>query len=58
MTVEEYNTLNLVKENTKKKTTVCCTIIFEMKEKYHNVLFQPRRNSDFEVYVQSFRLIQ
>jgi hypothetical protein len=29
-----------------------------MQEKGHDVLFQPRRNLDFAVYVQSFRLIQ
>ena len=50
MNVGEYNTIGLVKDNTKKKTTVIlyffCTIIFEMQEKGHNVLLQPRCNLD------------
>ena len=47
MNVGEYNTLDLVKDNTKKKHAFFVfffTIIFEMQE---NVLFQPRRNLDF-----------
>ena len=36
--VGEYNTLDLVKDN---------TIIFEMQEKGHNAFLQPRRNLDF-----------
>ena len=49
MNVGEYNILGLVKYNTKKKHTffVLCTIIFEMQEKGHNVLFQHRLNFDF-----------
>ena len=44
----EYNTLDLLKGYTKKKKkTFFCTIIFEMQEKGHNVLFQPRHNLDF-----------
>jgi hypothetical protein len=57
-------TVDLVKDNTKKKKTYFFwTIIFEMQEKGHNVLFQPRRNIQFghkmaAVYVPSFKLIQ
>ena len=40
----EYNRLDLVKDNTKKKYIY--SIIFEMQEKGHNVLFQPRCNLD------------
>ena len=67
MNVEEYYILDLVKYNTKKKTFIFlyffCTSIFEMQEKGHNVLFQPRRNFDFgqlmaAVCAQRFRLIQ
>jgi hypothetical protein len=47
--VGEYNIIDLVKENTKKKQPFFffCTIIFEMQEKSHNVLFQPRCNLEF-----------
>jgi hypothetical protein len=47
MKVGEYNILDLVKDNKKKKHAFFvffCTIIFEMQE---NVLFQPRCNLDF-----------
>ena len=46
MHVGEYNTLDLVKYNTKKTPTIFYTIIFETQEKGHNVLFQPRFNLD------------
>jgi hypothetical protein len=50
MNVGDYNTLDLVKDNTKKKQAFKrnkCTIIFEMQEKGHNVLFQPRHKLYF-----------
>jgi hypothetical protein len=51
MNVGEYNTKDLVKDNTKKKNNVIlyffCTIIFKMQEKGHHVLFQPSWNLDF-----------
>ena len=40
MNVGEYNTLDLVKDITKKKAHVF------LYQKGHNVLFQPRRNLD------------
>ena len=46
----EYNTIDLVKDNSKKKTRCFFCffyIIFEMQEKGHNVLFEVRRNFDF-----------
>ena len=46
MNVGEYNKLDLVNDNTKKKTVFFCTMIFEMQEKGHNVLLQPMRNLD------------
>ena len=46
MNVGEYNTLDLVKDNTNTFLYFFCNI-FEMEEKGHNVLFQPRRNLDF-----------
>ena len=50
--VGEYYTIDLVKDNTKNQIWVCSfvffyTIIFEMQEKVHNVLFKPRCNLDF-----------
>ena len=51
MNVGEYNTLDLVKDNTNKKTCVFyiffCSIIFEMQEKGHNIILQFRQNLDF-----------
>ena len=54
MNAGEYNTIDLVKDITKKKTMllkkcICIffTIIFETQEKGHNVLFQTRHNLDF-----------
>jgi hypothetical protein len=41
--IGEYNTLDLVKD-TKTKKYIFCIFIFEMPEKGHNVLFQPRHS--------------
>jgi hypothetical protein len=66
MNVGEYN-IRSGKRKYKEKNNCffvfVCTIIFEMQEKGHNVLFQHTHNLDFghlmaAVYVQSFRLIQ
>ena len=56
MNVGEYNPFDLVKDNTKKKRVFL--YILEMQEKGRNVLYQPRGNLGFAVYVQSVRLIQ
>jgi hypothetical protein len=64
--VGEYNTLDLVKDNTIKKNIhflIYLFVIFEMQEKGHIIRQEFRHKLDFghqmaAVCVQSFRLIQ